>query len=100
MANDEFCRAATDVDDQPLVIRGRQTVGDTDVDKPRFFPAGDCLNGIAQYVFGFLDKHIRVFGDPQCIRAHHAYRIVGHSAQSFGKQAKCGERALCRRRID
>ena len=100
VANDEFGRTAADIDDEALVIRRGQTVGNANVDQPCLFTTGDDFDRIAENGFGFLHKRIGVFRHSQGIGADHAHRILWQPAQAFGEQAKCREGAFCGCRID
>ena len=95
-ADDEFRRAATDVDDEHAVAVGRQGVDDAGVDEAGFFAPGDDFDGKAQCGFGLRDEGGDVFGDAEGVGGNGADLLGGETAQAFAEFGEAGEGALLR----
>ena len=95
-ADDEFGRAAADVDDQALVLGHGQTVRDADIDEARFLAAGDDFDRETERRFSLFQKCRRILGHAQRVGADgtHAMRI--ETAQAFAEALQAFERTLLR----
>ncbi len=98
-ADDEFRRAAADVDHQPALAAHRQAVRDAEVNQARFFAPGDDFNREAERGFGFFKKRGRVFRHAQGVGAERAHVVGLKAAQAFGKALQAGDGARLRRLV-
>jgi hypothetical protein len=96
-ADDAFGRAAADVHDQAQPVVLRQRMRRPHVDQPRFLPAGDDLDRIAQRLARLLKEGRAVAGDPNRVGGHRSNAVPVESAEPLGESPERLQRPLLRR---
>ncbi len=69
---------------------------DAQVDEARLLAAGDHLDREAERLLGAPQERLRVPGDAQRVRPHHAHRAARHPGEPFREALERRERALLR----
>jgi len=82
-SDDEFGRAAADVDAKARRVGRRQHVRDAEINESRLFVSGDDVDRKTKCRFGLPQKLRRVARDSKRVRCHGAYRGRMESAQAF-----------------
>ena len=100
-ADDEFGRAAADVDDEPRLVGRRQHMGDADVDEPRFLVAGDDVDAESPArARPAAGTACDVRGDAKRVGRNGAHGGGMEPFDAFAEAGQAGERAaLCLRRV-
>ena len=99
-ADDEFGRAAADVDDQAWLERARQLVRDAEINQARFFVPADDVDGKSQRVLGLRQKLGRVFRHAKRIGRDCAHCRRVQAGEPLAEAREAFERGLHRRALD
>ena len=91
-ADDELGRAAADVDDQPLFLRGGKLVGDAEIDEARLLASRHDLDREAERRLRLLEERRGVLRHAQRVGADRAHRARGRS-RADARRSASGTRA-------
>jgi hypothetical protein len=86
--DDQLGGATADVHHQPWALRPWQCVGDTGIDKLRFFMAGDDVDGITQVALGAGEEQRRVPGFAHRAGGHRPYATGFEATQFFAESGQ------------
>ena len=85
LADDDFGGAATNVNDQALLLAGRQRAGHAAIDQAGFFFAGNDLNRKAQQLAAAFHKLLSIDGFAQGLGGHGTHLRGFKTRQAFTK---------------
>ena len=100
LADDELGRTAADVDHQSTVGRGRQRMRDAQIDKARFFAAGNDLDRMSQCDLGLGNEFVGILRHSERRGADTADRLGRQPAQAFAEAVQAGQRARLGRLVE
>ena len=100
VADDEFGRAAADVDDQRRAAFQRRGVGDAGVDQSRFLATRDDLDREAERLVGTVEEAARVLRDAQRVGGHGPHRVRRERSQPIAEAFEDRDAAGLRVRVE
>ena len=91
-ADDEFGRAATDVDDQARRLRRRQHVADAKIDEARLLMTRDDVDRKAERGLRLRKECRGILRDPECVGGHGAHGGRMQAGQAFPETREARQR--------